>query len=191
MAKVVILILAITLAGSGFAQEKPAADSKVSTSSSTSANFEGATKLSDTQKLEQATTFVSDMKEVLGHVFELLRVARREKDIIKINCVNEKLTNIKGLIRISEQADVTMQEALVKGEKDTATHEFHKISISHQKIRILRTEAEQCVGELAFAVGKTTVEVEKDPNQVPEDDPTKVALPETEVFRPPTASPYL
>jgi hypothetical protein len=30
------------------------------------------------------------------------------------------------------------------------------------KVKILKSEAEQCIGELAFAVGKTTVEVEVD-----------------------------
>jgi len=157
---------------------------------STSADFEKAAELSDSEKLDRATGYLGEMKGVLGHVLRLLKDAREEKDVIKVNCVNEKLTNIKGLIRISEQAEMTLQEALAKGEKDTATHEFHKISISHQKIKILRTEAEQCVGELAFAVGKTTVEVEVDKDQVPEDDPTTIELPETNIIRPPAASPY-
>ncbi len=153
-------------------------------------DFERAAGISDSEKIELATTYLAEMKSVLGTVLELLKTAREEKDIIKINCVNEKLTNIKGLLRISEQADITLQEAVAKGEKDAATHEFHKISISHQKIRVLKTEAEQCVGELAFAVGKTTVEVEVDEDLVPEDDPTEVDLPETPVVRPPAASPY-
>lgn len=158
--------------------------------SSTAADFEKAAELSDSEKLDLAIGYLAEMKGVLGHVLRLLTDAREEKDVIKVNCVNEKLTNIKGLIRISEQAEMTLQEALAKGEKDTATHEFHKISISHQKIKILRTEAEQCVGELAFAVGKTTVEVEIDKDQVPEDDPTDIELPETNIIRPPAASPY-
>jgi hypothetical protein len=175
-----ILMISMTV----HAQDESAAGS------GTSAEFEKATQLSDQEKLERASSYVGEMKEVLGHVLKLLTEARGEKDVIKVNCVNEKLTNIKGLIRISEQADMTLQEALAKGEKDTAAHEFHKISISHQKIKILRTEAEQCVGELAFAVDKTTVEVEVDKDAVPEDDPTRVELPETDIIRPPAASPY-
>jgi hypothetical protein len=158
--------------------------------SRTEMNFERAAKMADSEKLEQATLYLGEMKSVLTTVLALLKTAREEKDVIKVNCVNEKLTNVKGLIRISEQADITLQEAVAKGEKDTATHEFHKISISHQKIRILKTEAEQCVGELAFAVGKTTVEVEVDENLVPTKDPTDVDLPDTPVIRPPAASPY-
>ena len=153
-------------------------------------DFEQASKLSDPEKLDRASEFLTEMRSVLSSVIELLKNARAEKDVIKVNCVNEKLTNIKGLIRISEQADITLQEAVAKGEQDTATHEFHKISISHQKIRVLKTEAEQCVGELAFAVGKTTLEVEVDENLVPDQDPTDVDLPDTPVVRPPAASPY-
>jgi hypothetical protein len=154
-------------------------------------DFEQAAKLSDSQKLSLATDYLSEMRDNLTTALNLLKEAREEKDVIKINCVNEKLTSIKGLLRISEQADVALQEAVAKNEKDTATHEFHKVSISHQKIKALEAEAEQCVGELAFAVGKTTVEVEVDPDSVPEADPSETDLPDTPVIRPPAASPYI
>ncbi len=157
---------------------------------STMSDFEKASGLSDSEKQEKASQYTSEMRGVLTQVLGLLKEAREDKDVIKVNCVNEKLTKIKGLIRIAEQADITLQEAIAKGERDASTHEYHKITISHQKVKILRTEAEQCIGELAFAVGKTTVEVEVDKDTVPEDDPTDVALPDTPVFRPPAASPY-
>jgi hypothetical protein len=153
-------------------------------------DFEQAAKLPDAQKLSMATRYLDEMRQILSAAMKLLKEAREEKDVIKINCVNEKLTNIKGLLRISEQADVALQEAVVKNEKDTAAHEFHKVAISHQKLRALKAEAEQCVGELAFAVGKTTVEVEVDENEVPELDPTEIQLPDTPVVRPPAASPF-
>jgi hypothetical protein len=156
----------------------------------TDIDFEKAASMSDAEKTEKAGHYLSEMKQTLGSVLNLLKEARQEKDVIKVNCVNEKLVNIKGLLRISEQADVTLQEAVAKGEADISTHEFHKIAISHQKIKVLKAEAEQCVGELAFAVGKTTVEMEVDREVVPDKDPTDVSLPETMVVRPPAASPY-
>ncbi len=182
MMRIVSLALVVLLSTTVFAQDKPAGADDT--------DFAKAASLSGAEKQDRARSYLDEMRDVLGHVLKLLKEAREEKDVIKVNCVNEKLTSIKGLIRISEQAGMTLQEALAKGEKDTASHEFHKISISHQKIRVLRSEAEQCVGELAFAVGKTTVEVEVDKDQVPEQDPTDVKLPETPVIRPPAASPY-
>ena len=186
MFRMVVITALFLLATAAWAQTAdPATGSK-----SVATEFEKASRLSDSDKLDKASTYVGEMKGVLGQVLAILKEARDEKDVIKVNCVNEKLTSIKGLIRIAEQADITLQEAVAKGEKDVATHEFHKISISHQKVKMLRTESEQCVGELAFAVGKTNVEIEVDKDQVPEDDPTKLPLPETPVFRPPAASPY-
>jgi len=152
--------------------------------------LESALNVPDAEKLSRASSMVNEMKKALGQVAKLLAEAREEKDVIKVNCVNEKLTSIKGLIRIAEQAEMNLQEAVSKAEKDSALHEFHKILISHQKIKVLRAEAEQCIGELAFAVGKTSVEVEVDKDQVPEQDPTDIKLPETEIIRPPAASPF-
>jgi hypothetical protein len=186
MVRIVVIGMILSLASGAFAQS----DEPTPITSRTAIDFSKASKLSDSDKIDTASTYLGEMKDVLSAVLDLLKDAREEKDVIKLNCINEKLTSIKGLIRISEQADITLQEAVAKGEKDTATHEFHKIAISHQKIKILKTEAEQCVGELAFAVGKTTVEVEVDKDMVPEQDPTKVDLPETLIIRPPAASPY-
>lgn len=157
---------------------------------STPEQLESAVNIPDPQKLSRASSMISEMKQALGHVVKLLAEAREEKDVIKVNCINEKLTSIKGLIRIAEQAEMNLQESVSKAEKDTSAHEFHKIAISHQKIKILRAEAEQCIGELAFAVGKTSVEVEVDKDQVPDQDPTDIKLPETEIIRPPAASPF-
>jgi hypothetical protein len=186
MARIVVIGIILSLATGVFAQT----DEPPPVTSRSVIDFGQASKLSDSEKIDKASSYLGEMKDVLSAVLDLLKDARDEKDVIKLNCINEKLTSIKGLIRISEQADITLQEAVAKGERDTATHEFHKIAISHQKIKILKTEAEQCVGELAFAVGKTTVEVEVDKDVVPEQDPTKVELPETEIIRPPAASPY-
>jgi|DewCreStandDraft_4_1066084.scaffolds.fasta_scaffold00284_30 hypothetical protein len=179
-----LLLLPCVLAAPAAAQ--PAAEEKTGIAS----EFERAAALPDAEKIERSSQYLAEMKQILGSVLKLLKEARDEKDVIKVNCVNEKLTSIKGLIRISEQADVALQEAVAKGESDTSAHEFHKLVISHQKIKILKTEAEQCVGELAFAVGKTSVEVEVDRDVVPQDDPTMVPLPDTPVVRPPAASPY-
>ena len=54
-------------------------------------DFERASQLSDSEKLSLATTYLGEMKTVLGFALGLLREARAEKDVIKVNCVNEKV----------------------------------------------------------------------------------------------------
>jgi hypothetical protein len=96
---------------------------------------------------------------------------------------------VKGLLRISEQSDVALQEAVAKRESLASEHEFTKVTIAKSKIEQLRAETEECIGQLAFRTDENlTVEVEV-PDDLPSGDPSR---PETVVdisSRPPPASP--
>jgi ribosomal protein L9 len=103
------------------------------------------------------------LKQVLGRVEE----ARNEKDVVKLNCVNEKLTQIKALLRVAEQADIALHEA-VSNRDSGAEAEFSKVAIARAKIDALRGESDQCIGQLAYIVDeKTTVEVQQ-PSNLPD-----------------------
>lgn len=148
-----------------------------------------ASGLSDQQKLEQAEDHLGRMKQVLKQVIGRLQDARNEKDIVRLNCVNEKLTQIKGLLKVSEQSDIAMQEAVARRD-ESAEADFQKIGIARAKVDQLRSEVEECIGQLAFAVDeKTTVEVEQ-PRDLPDQDLTSREPPPPVVSRPPPASRY-
>lgn len=145
--------------------------------------------LSDQQKLAQADDHLNRMKQVLKQVIGRLEEARNEKDIVRLNCVNEKLTQVKGLLKVSEQADIALQEAVARRD-EAADAEFQKIGIARAKVDQLRAEVEECIGQLAFAVDeKTTVEVEV-PRDLPNQDVTNREPPPPVVSRPPPASRY-
>lgn len=116
---------------------------------------------SDTDKLEAAADNIARMKAALKQVLGRAEQARNEKDVVKLNCVNEKLTQIKALIKVAEQADIALHESV--STKDSGGEvEFSKIAIARTKVDGLRADSEQCVGQLAFMVDeKTTVEVEQ------------------------------
>ena len=52
----------------------------------------------DTEKLDAAADNIARMKAGLKQVLARAEQARNEKDVVKLNCVNEKLTQIKSLI---------------------------------------------------------------------------------------------
>jgi hypothetical protein len=119
-----------------------------------------ATTAADTDKLEAAAASIARMKAALKQVLGRAEQARNEKDVVKLNCVNEKLTQIKSLIRVAEQADIALHESIATKDNGGAA-EFSKIAIARTKIDGLRADSEQCVGQLAYMVDeKTTVEVE-------------------------------
>ncbi len=151
--------------------------------------LEKASDVPDTQKLERGAKAITAMREVLRDVLGKLEEARRAKDVVKLNCVNEKLTQIKGLLRISEQADVALQEAVARRESTSSEHEYTKLMIAQQKVTQLRTEAEACIGQLAFRTDENlSVEVEE-PKNLPGGDPTHPKPIENVTARPAPSSP--
>ena len=151
--------------------------------------LEKASDVPDAQKLERSTLALGTMREVLRQVLGKVEEARRTKDVVKLNCANEKLTQVKGLLRISEQADVALQEALSRRETSSSEHEFTKVMIARQKVGQLRSEAEACIGQLAFRTDENLfVEVEE-PDNLPGGDPTRPKEPDDVFVRPPPASP--
>lgn len=120
-----------------------------------------AATAADTEKLEAAAASIARMKAALKQVLGRAEQARNEKDVVKLNCVNEKLTQIKALIKVAEQADIALHESIATKDNGGAA-EFSKIAIARTKIDGLRADSEQCVGQLAYMVDeKTTVEVEQ------------------------------
>ncbi len=142
----------------------------------------------DRDKPQKSRQHVERMREVLGKVLKYLEDARDDKDVIKLNCINEKLTSIKALLKISEQADVAMQEGLARRNAEVVQHEFEKISIAAMKCDQLLAESEVCIGELSVFAGDTEVEMTVD-GEVPGDLADNIPV-EPIIVRPPAASPY-
>lgn len=145
--------------------------------------------LSGPEMLDKADKDIVQMKAVLKQVLARLEDARGEKDIVKLNCVNEKLTQIKGLLKVAEQADIGLQEAVARKD-DGAESDSAKIGIARTKVDHLRAESEECVGQLAYVVDeRTQVEVEV-PKDLPQGDPTNWSPPPPVMVRPPPASTF-
>jgi hypothetical protein len=178
------LLAAVLLLGVGLARAQGPAKPPTAT-------LEKASDIPDKEKISRSNAAVSRMRSVLSEVLGRLEEARATKDVVKLNCVNEKLTQVKGLLRISEQSDVALQEAVGRKDTTAAEHEYSKVTIAKNKVEQLRNESEQCIGQLAFRTDENlTVEVEV-PSGLPTEDPTNPPQPQPPTSRPPPASPIL
>ncbi|MGC9042426.1 MAG: hypothetical protein ACP5KG_01075 [Myxococcota bacterium] len=147
-------------------------------------------KLSDKEMLQKSQEYIKKMKGIYKEILSLLEDARKEKDVVKINCINENLTAIKALLKIAEQSDVALQEAVIKKDEIVAQHEYEKVEIAYQKAKSLNQEANACAGKISMTPGETKVEVEE-PKDITERDPTEEPKKDIIVVeRPPRASPY-
>ena len=139
--------------------------------------FSKTAMLSGAEQLAQAGVFLEKMKEALTRVNTLAEEARKDKDVIRLNCVNEKLIGIRGMLSIAEASHTALKDAVARDDADERTHEFTKVQIAHTKAMELRAEAESCAGEVTIYFGDTVLETDVDP-EVPEEDPTVVSPPD-------------
>lgn len=149
-----------------------------------------AEKISDLpnpEKVKRSAQVLVRMRKVLKEVTSKFDEARASRDVIKLNCVSEKLGQVKGLLRITEQSDLAMQEAMTKNEGLSVDHEYTKITIAKQRVEQLRAEAEECIGQLAFRTDEGVLIDVTEP-ELPLFDEVPPALVNT---RPPPASPTL
>jgi ribosomal protein S25 len=139
---------------------------------------------------DQGKEYFRNMNESLQHIQTLQETARRQKDIIKLNCVTDKLVQAKVNINIAEQAMTSLQENTARNDEGGRTHEFTRLTIVNQKVLVLGAEAENCIGEDLSFIGATRVDVEVDPN-IPQNDPTAPTGPTIDIVRPQPASNFL
>jgi hypothetical protein len=116
------------------------------------------------------------------HVQHLQQIARKEKDVIKLNCVNDKLVQLKPQLNLADLSEVELEAA---GD-GTRVGIFEGIIQSAENIRRLREEADQCIGE-PIAQGGDSSNSFSGPHAP--DDPTK-GFNRPEIEPPAYASPY-
>jgi hypothetical protein len=149
-----------------------------------------AAKLGPGQTLKEARNYRVKMTDTRARIEKLLGKAKDKKDVIMIVCVDDKLIKVKGHIAVADQSMSTLEQALSRSDDGARQHEFMRLTILFQKVVVLGTEAENCIGEDVSYVGETKVEEEIDPS-IPKDDPSEPQLPLPDVNRPPAATPFV
>lgn len=144
--------------------------------------------LTPDEMVNQSKDYFKSMGEVLKRVQTLQDQSKRDKDIIRLNCVTDKLVQVRVNMNIAEQSMAALQEAMTRADEGQRTHEFTRLTIVNQKVLVLGAEAENCIGEDLSFVGATRVDVEIDPN-IPTYDPTQPPAPGIDIERPGEASP--
>src|SRR5262249_22598562 len=154
--------------------------------------FRQQASLTPQEMLDQGQKDMNAMQTAFKRVTELQEQARKQNDIIKLNCVNDKVIQIKAAITIGEQSMIDLREAIARNDDGARIHAFTKVTIATQKVQILMQEAENCVGQDLSFVGETNVTTEIDPS-IPQGDPTTPTMPNPvgTTNRPPEASPFI
>jgi hypothetical protein len=184
--KAKLLLATIFIGGTVFAQA-PAPDAPAP-AGSVDLSVKQQAALTPGDMLTQSKDYFKGMGDVVKRIQSLQDQAKRAKDIIRLNCVTDKLVQARVNVNIGEQSMAALQESTMRSDAGESTHEFTRLTIVNQKVTVLGAEAENCIGEDLSFVGATRVDVEVDPN-IPQYDPTQPGSPFIDITRPPEASP--
>ena len=131
----------------------------------------------------------AEVEEHRQRIEALKDEARKKKDIIKLNCINDKQLQVKQLLNIMDDGLARLTVAIATGDESERYHRYTIVTVSAEKIRGLRDEAEACIGEEISYLGPLNLEVEE-PDVT--DDPTVEDPFGDNVIDPPGyASPFL
>lgn len=119
--------------------------------------------------------------ELSERVLGMLDEARRDGDIVRVTCLDDKLTQINAHLRTMGDRIESLSEAIDTGDDARRNHEFTVISVLSQNFSQLERNANECIGAALYETGATRVVTEIDPETPDEDPSVAPAIPPIEV----------
>ena len=120
--------------------------------------------LTPPEQLAEAERVQTAARTLSTRVMSMLDEARREGDVVRVTCLDDKLTQINAHSRTLEERVTSLQEATTTADGDRRNHEFTVISVLGQNFGQLERDANECIGQSMFETGTTRVVTEIDPN---------------------------
>jgi len=168
------VLLAILVVGGGLGYAV-AQDSSEATVDVVKVEPMGATAepvpLSPAAQSKAANSAVASASASCDAQSEALGNAKRDKDIIRATCLDDKLSQCAANLQNIKRRQTALTEAIADGDSGAANHEFTVIGVLAQKFKMLEQAANQCVGQDLFDAGDTQVK-EKVDLFAPDEDPT-------------------
>lgn len=122
-------------------------------------------QISSDEAKRQSEVLRQRVRADLLHVQSLQQTARKEKDIIKLSCVNDRFINLKAEANIFDLSHRELLDGIASPERPAL---FGRVFVAANSIRSLREEADGCVG-LQKTVDQggdsTSPEISDDPTQ--------------------------
>ena len=143
--------------------------------------------LSGQEMARQGREYRANMDRALAQLQTMVEQARKQKDVIRLNCVMDKLVQVKVNMNMADEAIQKLQQASARQDDGASLHEYTRLTIVNQKVEVLQNEGQTCVGAELNYIGATRVEVEAPALPLGVTEPSLEPPP---LERPPAASTY-
>jgi len=149
------------------------------------------TAMSAEQMLKDAEKSIGEMRGMRDNAETALRKARADKDAARLDCVNEALIALKGVLKLGEDYVYDLQAEHRAGNAAGVKAAYGKLAIARKKMEDLDARVRSCGGpaEEGVVEGKPVIERVLDPD-LPNEDPLEALETESEfIEKPPVTSP--
>jgi hypothetical protein len=150
-------------------------------------NAPADSKYTAEQMMILAPKYAAEMDNAIEHAQDVRILAYRSHDIIRMACIDDKIAQMKTLENLASPRMLMLRT--FKAEPIVMRSEFDVISEVHDRVTVLSTEVDACMGDNLDAVSAGRIQEEAAPN-TDINDPTHPPVPLQAVDRPPEASPY-
>ncbi len=182
----VLAYLVSAEAGAG-AQTAPAAAAPAGDATG-QVGFQRKTSLTPDEQLAESAKHLGRMEQAAAGVRKMLEEARKQRDVVKTLCLNDKLSQVDVAIRSGRDRRTQLTAAVGRKDAELANHEFTILTVLRQRSEQLVAEANQCIGEEAAFVGDTRTKVTIDPSIPPDETPYPSNDPSLVLSPPPCTS---
>ena len=104
-------------------------------------------QLTPTEMQAQASDIIGQSNDAYQTVLALRESARRQQDVIKLNCINNKLVQLKAQLNIADNENSDL-DAAIAGNTDARFTTFANLKDTGAAILKLREDAKACVGQV-------------------------------------------
>lgn len=176
--------LAVGVAG---AQTTPAANGE----NSAEVGQRRVANLSGPDQVREANAIVEEVRRIRRQVSDRLDESRVAEDIIKVNCLNDKLTQIDVTLRSAQEHQELLSTAVSSNNDGQRNHEFVLMTIYRGRTTNLEIEARQCIGEGNGTFDQGSVVQVRVSNGITEQDTTSLRPDSLAPERPLVSSPVM
>ena len=127
--------------------------------------------LSPQQMLDRGRAVIPEMEKARALVSQQLAEAKKNKDVVKALCLDDKVKQMKLATDTARDRVVDLTSSVTQNDNDRTRHEFTVIQVLRERVQTLVAEAQQCIGEETGFVGNSEVVLTVDP-AIPDADPS-------------------
>jgi hypothetical protein len=109
--------------------------------------------------------------------------AKDSRDVVKVLCLEDKSSQVGIALKAAVDREASLRAATAAGSGDRARHEFTLLMVLKERVDVLISEANQCIGEETGFTGESELTVEVDPN-LPEVEAETVSIAPVVVVEP-------